>query len=141
VRAEATRTTSELRFGRISDLLQDFDQPRLIPRRQVIHGGKSTKEVRSRAGSSGVGPPEAAFPFKMAFAVQFVERAGATRTKFEGRIEHLESGRRARFGSRKALLDLLAEMLVEESPRPGEQGETAEGAPRSRRRGAETRGA
>jgi hypothetical protein len=84
----------------------------------VTDGGKSTKESRSRAGGSGVNSPGTTFPFRKAFVVQFVERAGASSTRFEGRMEHLETGRTARFGSRKALLDLLAEMLVQHSADP-----------------------
>jgi hypothetical protein len=92
----------------------------------VVHGDESTKKSRSRASDSGT-PPGAAFPFKRAFVVQFVERADGSSTRFEGRVEHLETGRGARFGSRKALLDLLGGMLVLASPGPGEEAEMAEG--------------
>jgi hypothetical protein len=103
----------------------------------MIPGGKSTKALPSRTGSSGGGPSVAA-PFKKAFVVQFVERVGASSMKFEGRVEHLETGRRANFGSRKGLLQVLAGMLVQASPCLGEEGETSAGKPPSQRRGAET---
>jgi hypothetical protein len=97
-------------------------------------GGTSTKKPRLRVDSAGGALPEASFPFKRAFVVQFVERAGASSTKFEGRVEHLETGSRASFGSREALLGLFAGMLVQASPRPGKEAEMAEGKPGSRRR-------
>ena len=89
-------------------------------------GATSTKKPQSRVAS---------FPFARAFVVQFVEQAGSSSTKFKGRVEHLESGERASFGSREALLGFLTGMLVQARPRTADEAEMAEGTPRSRRRG------
>ena len=96
-----------------------------------------TKDLKALAGC-GDDVPAGEFPFVRAFVVQFVERAGASPTKFEGRVEHRETGRRGRFGDRKALLDLLIGMLAQISSGSGEEAESAEGTPRSQRRGSAT---
>ena len=96
-----------------------------------------TKDLKSLAGC-GDDAPAGEFPFARAFVVQFVERAGASPTKFEGRVEHLETGHRGGFGDRNALLDFLVGMLAQISSRSDEEAESAEGKPRSRRRGSAT---
>ena len=88
-------------------------------------GGTLTKKPQSRVTS---------FPFARAFVVQF-EQAGASSTKFKGRVEHLESGERASFGSREALLGVLTGVLVQARPHTEEEAEIAEGTPRSRHLG------
>ena len=52
-------------------------------------------------------------PAWKAFTVQFSRDSGVKPGVFEGRVEHLNSGRRVRFGSRRALLTSLQDMLDE----------------------------
>ena len=52
-------------------------------------------------------------PAWKAFVVQFSRETGVRSRVFSGRVEHLHSGRRARFGSREALLAALERMLDE----------------------------
>jgi hypothetical protein len=52
-------------------------------------------------------------PAWKAFVVQFSRETAAGSGVFSGRVEHLHSGRRARFGSREALLATLESMLDE----------------------------
>lgn len=64
-------------------------------------------------GGSDEGPnrgdvPE--LPAWKAFVVQFSRDANGHR-RFLGRVEHLSSGRRARFGSKEELVDILAKYL------------------------------
>jgi len=74
----------------------------------------------TRRTSRGSGSPAAApdtgaptLPAWKAFVVQF-SRGTATRTGvFAGRVEHLNSGRRARFESRQDLLATLERLLDE----------------------------
>ena len=58
-------------------------------------------------------------PAWKAFAVQFSRESGTCSQVFSGRVEHLNSGRRARFGSRQELLAVLERLLaeIEESSR------------------------
>lgn len=51
-------------------------------------------------------------PWK-AFVVQLSEATNARSGVFAGRVEHLNSGRRARFESSQELLDLLTRLLDE----------------------------
>ena len=52
-------------------------------------------------------------PAWKAFAVQFSRESGVCPEVFSGRVEHLNSGRRARFGSRQELLAVLERLLAE----------------------------
>jgi len=54
-----------------------------------------------------------ALPAWKAFVVQFGRDAAGLGTGFSGRIEHLSSGRRARFDSPEQLLAALARLLGE----------------------------
>jgi hypothetical protein len=57
-------------------------------------------------------PPTAlTLPAWKAFAVQFSLESGAPGGAFSGRIEHLHSGRRARFASPDELLAVLRQQL------------------------------
>ena len=58
-------------------------------------------------------------PAWKAFAVQFSTESGAGGGVFAGRVEHLNSGRRARFTSKQDLLAVLERMLgdIEEPKR------------------------
>jgi len=51
-------------------------------------------------------------PWK-AFAVQFSQETHTRPDVFSGRVEHLNSGRRARFASRQELLAVLERLLDE----------------------------
>jgi hypothetical protein len=57
--------------------------------------------------------PEAERPLSpaRAFVVQFREEAGAAREGFAGRVEHMTSGRAARFHSPEELLAFFARVL------------------------------
>jgi hypothetical protein len=52
-------------------------------------------------------------PAWKAFAVQFSQETGIRPDVFSGRVEHLNSGRRARFASRQELLAVLERLLDE----------------------------
>ncbi len=52
-------------------------------------------------------------PAWKAFAVQFSQETSTRTGLFSGRVEHLNSGRRARFGSRQELLAALQRLLDE----------------------------
>lgn len=71
---------------------------------------RTTDERRSAsAGGTADGVP--ALPAWKAFAVQFSKGSGGGDAAFSGRVEHLQSGRRAAFGSRDELLEALERML------------------------------
>ena len=52
-------------------------------------------------------------PAWKAFVVQFSRDAGARSGICAGRVEHLSSGRRARFASRDELLEVLTRLLAD----------------------------
>jgi len=52
-------------------------------------------------------------PAWKAFVVQFTREVGPRSEIFAGRVEHLSSGRRARFGSAEELLAILQQQLAE----------------------------
>jgi hypothetical protein len=58
-------------------------------------------------------PDIPALPAWKAFVVQFSREAENQRGTFTGRVEHLSSGRRARFDSPQQLLDVLDQLLDE----------------------------
>jgi hypothetical protein len=52
-------------------------------------------------------------PVWKAFVVQFSRETRARTGTFAGRVEHISSGRRARFASTRGLVALLRKMLAE----------------------------
>ena len=60
--------------------------------------------------------PGNSLPPHNAFLVQLGEEVDAALGHCAGRVEHLESGRRARFGSRDELFSVLARMLAQRDP-------------------------
>jgi len=62
-----------------------------------------------------------ALPAHRAFVVHF-RRTEGRRRRFHGRVEHLTSGRSARFASLRALLAFIADLLDE--PREPDGGRT-----------------
>ena len=60
-----------------------------------------------------VGPEEPTLPAWKAFVVQFTRESKGLPTPFSGRIEHLSSGRRARFESPEKLVATLKLLLDE----------------------------
>jgi hypothetical protein len=63
-----------------------------------------------------------ALPAWKAFVVQFSQASAGASPVFDGRIEHLHSGRRVRFASREDLLAALERMLDElEGPAGSEE--------------------
>ena len=79
-------------------------------RRKRIH------RAPRRAASESDDVP--ALPVWKAFVVQFSRETHTQTGIFSGRIEHLSSGRRARFGSKEELFTAVSEMLDQ----LGEQG-------------------
>jgi len=59
-------------------------------------------------------------PTENGFLVQLAEEVDPTLDPCAGRVEHLESGLRARFGSREELFVLFAQMLAERRRATGE---------------------
>jgi hypothetical protein len=53
----------------------------------------------------------ATLPVWKAFVVQFTEETRTRKGVFSGRVEHMRSGRRARFDSAQQLLAVLGTML------------------------------
>ena len=56
-------------------------------------------------------------PTENAFLVQLAEGVDPVRGELAGRVEHLESGQRARFSSREELFAVFARMLAQKSNR------------------------
>lgn len=73
--------------------------------------------VAQPKGTPGTGSqpskPIPELPAWKAFVVQFTREAGTHAGIFSGRVEHLSSGRRARFNSADELLKTLEKMLDE----------------------------
>jgi hypothetical protein len=61
-------------------------------------------------------------PAWKAFVVQFSREACTQAGVFSGRVEHLSSGRRARFSSKEELLAILAKLLDEIGAAPETEG-------------------
>ena len=80
-------------------------------------GAVPGEATRMKQGDRTVSPQEPALPVWRAFVVQFAQdRAGGRRRRpgtFSGRIEHLSSGRRARFESPDELVATLTQLLEE----------------------------
>jgi len=66
-------------------------------------------------------------PSENAFLVQLAEDVDPAHGELSGRVEHLESGRRARFGSHAELLVQFAPMLEERRRATGPKTEPEEG--------------
>ena len=81
-------------FGRISDSLQ---------------GSGAAAAVSSNRMEDET---KAAYPFSRAFVIQFRGDSGPGTRRFVGRVEHLRSGRRAHFGTRKELFAFVESVLV-----------------------------
>ena len=72
-------------------------------------GGKRISGGQRQTSSQSEAIP--AFPVWKAFVLQFSRETGTQAGIFSGRVEHLSSGRRARFASREELLPVLSKML------------------------------
>jgi len=72
---------------------------------------KSARSARGRGASAGGEAP--ALPVWKAFVVQFTRETCTHPRTFAGRVEHVRSGRRARFASTRGLLAVLRKMLHE----------------------------
>lgn len=66
-------------------------------------------------------------PTDNAFLVQLAGEVDSTLGRFAGRVEHLESGRRERFGTREELFSALARMLAHRGGRIAPEPEPEEG--------------
>jgi hypothetical protein len=73
-------------------------------------GSHRTLKLRSVTPAAA---PVPELPAWKAFVVQFSRDVGARPGIFAGRVEHLSSGRRARFNSKDELLILLEKLLAE----------------------------
>ncbi len=71
---------------------------------------KTTTHPATQGGSR---KPLPELPAWKAFVVQFSREASTPAAVFAGRVEHLSSGRRARFGSAEELVTILAKLLDE----------------------------
>jgi hypothetical protein len=87
-------------------------------------------EKRARAAGSPAGSPPAdapELPTGKAFIVQLSRETGPTLQPFAGRVEHLATGRRARFASfedfQAAMIRLLAEAKQRRGQTPGPEDE------------------
>ena len=56
----------------------------------------------------------ARLPYARAFVVQFTSNTKVTLERAEGRVEHMQSGRRVRFASTEALLASFVHFLADE---------------------------
>jgi hypothetical protein len=74
-------------------------------------------KVKRAENPHGTAPPEGAevpsLPVWKAFVVQFSRETNPRTRTFSGRVEHMSSGRRARFASGQELLAVLGKLLVE----------------------------
>lgn len=71
---------------------------------------------RAAPADSATSSAAPTLPAWKAFAVQFSTETGASTGVFAGRVEHLNSGRRGRFGSRQELLAILQRLLDQIEP-------------------------
>ena len=74
-------------------------------------------------------------PYANAFAVQFTAETDARLEHAWGRVEHLQSGRRARFASTADLLACMASLLADDSVKragPRAEGRSPRTAPGTR---------
>jgi hypothetical protein len=72
---------------------------------------KHPRDARQTPAPEGEQVP--ALPAWKAFVVQFSRETTPHRGAFSGRVEHISSGRRARFGTRRELLAVLGDLLGE----------------------------
>ena len=72
---------------------------------------KHSRDARQAPAPDGEQVP--ALPVWKAFVVQFSRETTPHRGTFSGRVEHISSGRRARFETRRELLAVLANLLGE----------------------------
>jgi hypothetical protein len=72
---------------------------------------KSKRAGTAHAQASSDGEDVPALPVWKAFVVQFSRETGAQTGVFAGRVEHMSSGRRARFRSSEQLIAELRTML------------------------------
>ncbi|MFH0343348.1 MAG: hypothetical protein ACHBNF_14765 [Chromatiales bacterium] len=61
-----------------------------------------------------------ALPVERAFVLQFRPEADIEQGPFRGRVEHVQSGQAARFGSLEELLEFLGRVLREGAPDDGQ---------------------
>ena len=72
---------------------------------------RPTGPTRRKAALAAEEPPD--LPVYKAFVLQFTRETRTHGGAFSGRLEHMSSGRRARFASRQELLGALEKMLDE----------------------------
>ena len=89
-------------------------------------------DVASGSGSEGAGgaalrggADRPGLPYANAFVVQFSAETDRQLAHATGRVEHLQIGRRMRFGSTAELLAGIVALLVDDRNHPPEQGEQA----------------
>jgi len=97
----------------ISGFSQDFSGSRLH------HGPREARAVASFEENRGDDRSEKgpALPYVKAFVVQFTADTDARLEHVRGRVEHLQTGRRAEFRSTDELLARIAGLLRSESAR------------------------
>jgi len=72
---------------------------------------KSKRSAPAVQPKSSGGEEVPALPVWKAFVVQFSRETNRETGTFSGRVEHMSSGRRARFGSSQELVAVLGTML------------------------------
>jgi hypothetical protein len=80
--------------------------------------------VRRKSGpttATATPEPGPTLPAWKACVVQFTRETGTATGIFAGRVEHLSSGRRARFGSSAELLSILERLLDELGSEEGQR--------------------
>ena len=75
-------------------------------------------------------------PYAKAFVVQFTADTDARLERVEGRIEHLQTGRRSRFASAEQLLACVTALLADSAENPAETRRSAAPDSPPRREGA-----
>jgi len=99
----------------------------------AVANGSGSENADDAAGGDVADRP--GLPYANAFVVRFAAETDARLEHAGGRVEHLQSGRRARFASTANLVACIALLLTDESVKragPREEGQRPRTAPRKR---------
>ena len=104
-------------FGKNSEEIQDSHGPRRQNARRMIMMMISKKSRRATGHAAPIGreanaaPDGPELPTDKAFVLQFARDTQASLDAFAGRLEHLASGRRVRFGTFEEFLGAVGRLL------------------------------
>ena len=87
-----------------------------------LSGVRQPKAITHPVTQGAAHRPLPELPAWKAFVVQFSRDASTQAAVFAGRVEHLSSGRRARFGSAEELVTVLGALLDELGTAPDVDG-------------------